>query len=321
MRVLVTGASGFIGSHVVKKLLSVGYQVRLTHRKHSNLYRLDGLDVEKSIADVRDPESMERALSGCRAVIHCASLSNWKDLLSPALREIIVDGTRIIADYCQKNSIRMVYVSSAAALGASKFSPEIRHRESEFNLDPDQFTYAALKSEADNLCSTKTEEGADIVMVHPVETYGPGDDQMVTASTLKDFLSLPICVTCDGGTSIAHVEDVANGIVAALERGKSGNKYILGSENLSILELAELTLKVADRKKPIVKIPRRLLNLLIDTMFRIPLPFFRENRAKLRYATYYWYFETEPCLKELGVPFRSAEKIVEETVNWLGSKG
>ncbi len=318
MQILVTGGTGFIGSHVVKQLVAQGHSVRCTVRRKSHTRRLRGLAYEKIVADVRERLPMLEAVNGCDAVIHCASLSNWKDLSSPELRSIILDGTQNLIDASIAQGARLVYVSSAAALGASRDPHQLRTANSEFNLNPKRYRYAALKAEADRLCLEAVQSrGANIVCVHPAETYGPGDTQMVTASTLRDFVSGPICLTTHGGMSVAHVEDVAAGIIAACERGRSGQKYILGGENSTLSQLATITQAYCGTQLREFCIPRSLV-LLLAFVFRCT-PFVRAQTlaTQYRYAAHYWFYDTESTQTQLGVQFRSAEETLHDTLKWL----
>ena len=318
MRVLVTGGNGFIGSTVVRKLHEKGETVRCALRKTSRLDRLQGLSYEKAVADIRDRESLRAAIRGCDAVIHCASLSNWKDLGSPELESIVVDGTRNLIELIKGTNIRMVYVSSAAALGAGRDASEIRNAESSFNLAPGQYRYAAYKSRAEQLClDAVRHDGANIVIVNPVETYGPGDTAGVTASTLREFTSGPLCLVCKGGTAVAHVEDVACGTVAALEKGQSGKKYILGGDNVSICEMAAIAQRCAGTHYPTLTVPAFLIRGFVGLFNVIRIPALQPLLTKYRYATHYWYFDNTETLKELGVTFRSAEATIADTMQWL----
>lgn len=318
MHILVTGGNGFIGSQVVKQLVANGHNVRCSFRETSDRRRLKGLPYEVVIADVRNRLSILEAVNGCDAIIHCASLSNWKDLNSPTLSSIIIEGTRNLIDAAMAQGARMVYVSSAAALGASRDPLQLRTANSEFNLSRRAYKYAALKAEADRMCMEAVKmHGADIITVHPTETYGPGDDQHVTASTLIEFARGKACLTTKGGTSVVHVEDVAAGIVAACEKGKTGAKYVLGGENCTISRIAEITRSVCGLPFHEIRIPQWLL-LLIAFGFQLsPFTKAKTLAIKYRYAAHYWYFDNTPTIEALGVKFRSPEETLRATINWL----
>ena len=159
-----------------------------------------------------------------------------------------------------------------------------------------------------------------VVIVNPTEVYGPDDTALVTAGSLVDFAKSSPVLVCKGGTSVAHVEDVAQGIVAALLRGRPGERYLLGGENLSVRELAELTLSILGKKARILSIPNVLLRIIsrIALALRLPLPF---NPRVIPYATRYWYMSSAKAQRELGVSFRSARAALEPTIAWLQSAG
>ena len=318
MHILVTGGNGFIGSHVVKRLIEHGHTVRCSLRSKSNLIKLRGLPYEKVIADVRDRFSILEAVNGCDAVIHCASLSNWKDLNSPELNSIILEGTQNVIDAAVAQGARLVYVSSAAALGASGDPLQIRTAQSEFNLNPRLYRYAYLKSEAEKLCMQAfKQQKADIICVHPTETYGPGDTHYVTASTLIEFANGPLCLTTDGGTSVAHVDDVATGIVAACEKGVAGSKYILGGENCTFSKMAAITQELCGTNHKEVRIPKWLLRFVAFCFRNSPFVKAQVLATKYQYATHFWYFDNTPTLEALGVEFRSPEATLKSTIQWL----
>lgn len=318
MQILVTGGNGFIGSHVVKQLVASGHTVRCSLRPKSSILRLRGLPYEKVIADVRNRFSILEAVNGCDAVIHCASLSNWKDLNSPELESIILEGTQNVIDATIAQDARLVYVSSAAALGASDDPLQIRTAKSDFNLNPKLYRYAYLKSEAEKLCEAAIrQQNADIIRVHPAETYGPGDTHYVTASTLIEFANGPLCLTTEGGTSVAHVDDVAAGIVAACEKGVSGEKYMLGGENCTISKLAAITQELCGTRHREVKIPKWMLRFVAFCFRHSPFVKAQTLATKYLYATHFWYFDNRPTLEALGVEFRSAEATLKSTIQWL----
>jgi dihydroflavonol-4-reductase len=159
-----------------------------------------------------------------------------------------------------------------------------------------------------------------VVIVNPAEVYGPDDEGMVTAGNLLEFArSWPVLV-CDGGISLAHVDDIADGIVAALERGRAGERYILAGQNVSVGELAALTLDILKRHRPIVRFPNPLLKLLawMGMHLHMPLPFIPQV---VPYATLYWYMDSSKARRELGVSFRPARETLMSTLAWLRESG
>lgn len=317
MQVFVTGGNGFIGSNVVRQLLSQGHDVRCLVRETSKTDRIDGLHWEKFIGDVRDADSVARGIQGCDAVIHLASPSSWYDINSPHMADIVEGGTRnILAAALKAGNPRVVYCSSVIAINGTT-TATIQDERADFTLTDPQMVYAQSKHNAELICDEYVRDhGMDIVTVNPAEVYGPNDTGNVTCGTLIDFAkSWPVLVS-KGGTSITHVEDVANGIIRALENGKRGERYVLGGENLTIEELARLTLDVLGKSAPVITMPTGVLKSLTATAVAIkaPLPY---NPLVIPYATLYWFFDNRKAREELGATFRPARETLAATLSWL----
>lgn len=320
-KIFVTGGNGFVGSRVVQQLLARGYGVRCLLRATSTTHRIDGLAIEHVLGDIRDPTSLVRGMAGCDGVIHLASLSNWSDIHSGLLDAVVVDGSRNVFVAAQvSGNLRTVFVSSIVAINGSD-SPVMLHEHSSFTLDdPTAYAYAFAKHHTERAAHQAVAAGLPVVIVNPAEIYGPQDDDLVTSGNLIDFArSNPVFVT-NGGTSIVHVDDVAAGIIAAFERGRVGERYILGGENLTIRALAEYTLALLHQTKRIVTMPNGLMRQLahIGQRWRMPLPF---EPAVIPYAVKYWFVDNTKARQELGLTFRPAEETLAPTLAWLQQRG
>lgn len=318
--VFVTGGAGFIGSRVVRRLVRAGHTVRCLLRASSRTERTDDLPIERAAGDVLDAESVARAAAGCGAVIHLAGVSAWMDIDSPRVVPVTVDGTANVLAAARKHDIpRVVFVSSAAAFGPSE-SQEPRDEDAPFvRVDSARFAYVVAKRAAEKLCLGASVERT-VVVVNPAEVYGPGDRDLITAGNLLGLLASRPVAVCRGGTCVAHVDDVAEGIVRALERGRSGNRYLLGGENLTHETLARALLRVAGRRSSVVRIPNWLLRTAATAARRLSLSF-PVSPAVIPYATRYWFFDTRKARDELGLSFRPAEETLAETVDWLRTAG
>ena len=316
-KIFVTGGNGFIGSRVVRHLLEQGYAVRCLLRTTSKTDRIDELDVERVIGDVRDSASLEEGMAGCDGVIHLASLSNWDDIHSPLMREVVVEGSQKVLNAAQQaGNLRMVHVSSVVAINGTQ-EPVLQNEKSPFTLtNRKTYAYAFAKHEVEQRCQQAAAAGLPVMIVNPAEVYGPYDHDMITAGNLVDFAkSNPVFVP-HGGTSVVYVDDVATGIIAALEKGKAGERYILGGDNLLLKELAELTLDLLGQKKTILTLPNPLIRGIakIGQTFHLPLPF---NPAVIPYAVRYWLMNNTKARNELGIDFRSARETLTPTLRWL----
>ncbi|MGJ3241706.1 MAG: NAD-dependent epimerase/dehydratase family protein [Opitutales bacterium] len=318
--VLVTGGTGFIGSRVVRQLVDAGHAVRVIAREDSDRSALDGLVVDWATGDLLDMALIRKACTGCRSVIHLASPSSWNDLEGDHVGPAIVDGTKHMVEAAQSAGLkRMVYVSSAAAIGGSR-DPKVFDESARPGPPGQGMAYSHAKYEAELVCEGAVVDGFPVVIVNPVETYGPGDTRLITAGTLVAFIRHKPTIVPFGGTCIAHVDDVATGIIAALDRGQAGERYILGGENMTHRELAQMTLKLSGSRRLAVALPRPVVTFLafaarafgIDT---------GHPRAVLEYASYYWFMDNGKARTELGVTFRDARATLEPVIAWLQAEG
>lgn len=324
MDIFVTGGNGFIGSVVVRKLLQQGHTVRCLLRDASRTTRIEGLAYTRVPGDIRDAASVRAGMHGADRVIHLASLSNWSDIHSPLMPDVVIGGTRNVLEAASAlGKPRTVFVSSSTAVNGSA-TPVIHDENSHCTLPLDRFVYVKAKLEGERMSREHAAAGLPISIVNPAEVYGPHDHDQVTSGNLIDFAKSSPVMVSHGGTSIVHVEDVADGIIAALERGRPGERYILGGDNLTIRELAELTIDILGQNVPkpkrIVGVPNKLLTMLaaIGRTLRVPLPF---NPAVVPYAVLYWFVNNAKARQELGVTFRPARQVLEPTLEWLKVSG
>ena len=307
-KIFVTGGHGFIGSVVVQHLRSAGHEVRCLVRPSSNTQRIDHLSIDRIVGDVRDPASLRKGLQGQDAIIHLAGLSSWDLIDSPDMRETIEQGTANVLKAARDvGGVRVVFVSSVLAIGSTD-KPQPFDETHPYRLYAEkQLAHSHFKRRAEELCQAAVSEGLDAVIVNPTEVYGPNDVGLITASNLVDFAKSNPVLVCNGGTSIVHTEDVAQGIIAALERGPAGERYILGGENITHRQLAELFLEFSGQNKRIVVVPNTVLRsvTLIAQALRVPLPY---NPRVVPYATRYFWVDSSKATRDLGITFRSARE-------------
>ncbi len=213
----------------------------------------------------------------------------------------------------------MLLVSSSAAINASD-GPTVFDERAEFTVKNPQLHYAHAKHKAELVARDAFSRGVAVIVVNPAEVYGPGDTALGTSANLIDFAKAIPVLVCDGGTSVVHVDDVARGIVAALERGRPGERYILGGENLTVRQLAELTLELTGRHVPIVPVPNGISRFVASAAIRlhVPVPF---NPHVVPYATLYWFVDSGKAQRELGVTFRNGRETISSTIDWLRAQG
>jgi dihydroflavonol-4-reductase len=245
-----------------------------------------------------------------------AAVSSWQSLDSAKLEETIVEGTRHLLDALRAaGARRLVYVSSAAAVdGAS--APVLFNEQSPFTLENSGLTYAVAKNQAEHLVLAAATRDFEVVVVNPAETYGPHDRDWITAGNIRDILRSWPGLAVRGGASLAHVDDVADGIAAALERGRSGERYILGGDNLTIFEIVKLVHELGRLGRPIITLPFSLLRLAVSVSLALGLKPPVEP-VVLGYLPRYWFMDSSKAQRELGYHPRSARETLESVILWI----
>lgn len=320
-KILVTGGNGFLGSRTVHELVNRGYQLRCLLRRHSNTARIRNLRYEPILGDIEDLQSLVVATRDCDAIIHLAGVSSWSQIKAAQetnqLANIIVEGTRNVLEAARINRIaRTVYVSSCVAINGSKHQ-HVFDETAEYSLSGTKLEYSIAKHNAEEVVRSYVGKYVlDAVIVNPCEVYGPNDEDLITANNLISILTQTPTLVCSGGTSVAHVDDVARGICLALEKGQSGERYILGGENLTIGDLVKVVRKFGKKNGPVVAVPNSVLLSVSRWITRLglksPIP-----RDVLEYAVLYWFVDSSKAKRELGYRSRPASEIFAEVVQWL----
>jgi dihydroflavonol-4-reductase len=316
MRVFLTGANGFIGSAVARALTASGHEIVCLLRETSQLERIKSLPFTRVTGDVRDARSLREGMRDCACTIHLAAPGAWQQDDPSLLREVVEEGTRHVLDAASElRGHRVVVVSSTAAIAASNQAVVFDERAA-FMVPDRTLHYAFAKHRAELVAWDAFARGVPVVVVNPAEVYGPGDTALLTAGNLIDFATSTPVLVCRGGSCVVHVDDVARGIIAALERGRPGERYILGGENLTIRQLADLVLALVGRRATIVQLPNGLVRFVsrLAVHLRLPLPY---NPHVVPYATRYWFVDSGKAQRELGIRFRDARETIGATLDWL----
>ena len=320
--VLVTGATGFIGSRLCRKLLAEGYRVRALIRRTSSLIALEDLPLDLVVGDILEPESLTPAFQGVSGVFHTAAQSAYWRRPELVLRAS-VDGTRnIVLAAVQAGAQFIVITSSLAAMGAPA-PGEMLTEDHRFNLPPNEFLYGYSKFKSEIEALQFADGRLRVVILNPSVVLGPGDLNRISGSMVVEAARGWGFFWMEGGINIVHIDDVVAGHLAAVHLGRSGERYILGGENLTHKHVFTTLNEIAGRKPPWVKIPpwairpgARIIEWLRPL---IPLPF---NSDQLRMSRHYLYCDTSKALHELELqkplPFRQA---AQETFDWYQEEG
>jgi dihydroflavonol-4-reductase len=256
MLAFVTGATGFLGSHVARVLSDQGANLRLLIRPTSNLKNLQGFNAETAIGDLRDPVSLEKAMSGCDTVFHVAAdYRLWVRDPNEMYRSN-VEGTRSLLEAARKNGVqRVVYTSSVATMGfTSNGTPA--DEDSPVSLADMIGHYKRSKFMAEQVALQAGRSGMHVVTVNPTTPIGEQDVKPTpTGRIVVDFLKRKFPAYVETGLNLVDVRECARGHVAALEKGKSGERYILGGENLTLKQILDKLGQITGLPSPSIKLP------------------------------------------------------------------
>lgn len=312
-RVLVTGATGFIGSHLVRALAARGDDVRVTVRASSRTDAPAGLDVERVTADVTDRAAMRRAVRGVERVFHAAGTTNLR-LPAEQLLRIHAEGTRTVLEACLAAGVeRAVHVSSVAAIGPARRGGALDERH--VRTGPLGIPYADAKHAAEVEALRVAARGLDVVLACPAHVLGAGDDRRSSTDVVRRFLLRRIPAYVDGAICVVDVEDVAAGLLLCDERGTAGERYILGTRNYTWQRLFGELQRVSGVEGPALRLPVAAALALAEAAARAPGPT-PVTPAEVRAAAHWWTYRSAKARRELGWQTRPHEDTVEATVRY-----
>jgi dihydroflavonol-4-reductase len=256
LKTFLTGATGFLGSHVARVLAAQGGQLRVLVRPTSNLKNLEGLNAETATGDLRDPPSIDKAMSGCHTVFHVAADYRLWARDPQEMYRSNVEGTRAILEAARKNGVRrLVYTSSVATMGFTR-NGNPADEDSPVTLPNMIGHYKRSKFMAEQIALEAGRAGMHVVVVNPTTPVGEQDIKPTpTGRIILDFLKRKFPAYVDTGLNLVDVTECARGHVAALERGNSGERYILGGENLTLKQILDQLGAITGLPSPTVKLP------------------------------------------------------------------
>jgi len=325
MRVLLTGATGFIGGHILRALVDEGATVRCLVRDPQGFRQPPMTDVELSRGDLRDLSAVERAVAGCDLVYHCAADYRLYARRPDDLYESNVEGTRnVLAAAAGAGVGRVVYTSSVGALGLCADGTPADER-TPVELSDMIGHYKRSKFLAERVVEEWCARGLTVVTVNPSTPVGEGDVKpTATGRLIVDFLNRRVPAWVDTGLNLVDVRDVARGHLLAAETGRPGEKYILGNRDMSLRQIYGTLARIADLPEPRIKLPHAvpLAFAAVDTLLASLLR--REPRVSLesvRLARHKMYFSSAKAVRELGLPQSPVDEALARAVDWFRSNG
>ena len=326
MKAFVTGATGFLGSHVARALADQGANLRLLVRATSNLKNLQGLKAETAVGDLRDAASLEKAMSGCDTVFHVAADYRLWVRDPEEMYKSNVDGTRALLDAARKNSVRrVVYTSSVATMGFTK-SGHPADEDSPVGLADMIGHYKRSKFMAEQIALEAGRSGMQVVTVNPTTPIGEQDVKPTpTGRIVVDFLKRKFPAYVETGLNLVDATVCARGHIAALEKGKSGERYILGGENLTLKQILDKLGRITGLPSPKIKLPYffAFATGVIDEAFTGRL-LKREPRATVdtvRMGKKKMFASSDKAERELGWKIVPVEDALRRAVDWFRGNG
>jgi dihydroflavonol-4-reductase len=317
MKVCVTGATGFIGAHLAAKLAAKGHQVRVTYRDRGRLEVLDGIPVEPVMANALDRRSMRRALEGCELVFHTAGLVASRPAAN-VWRTNAGSPRIVIESAADVGARRVVLTSSVAAIGPAR----------DGRAADEGATYPALglgliypdsKHEGEmSAFSAGERNGVEVVAVNPSYVLGaPFNGALSLARTstriVANYLRGRLPAIVDSYTNLVDVEDVAEGHLLAADRGRPGERYILGGQNLRWSDVLDRIARISKRRHPLIVLPPETARAA-DLLSRFPIPILPLEGIRLMAPD--WRYSSNKAKRELGYQPRTASNTLKRTVNW-----
>lgn len=326
MKVLITGASGFIGTAVTRAVIAHGDEVRVLLRPNSNLKNLEGLPVETIQGDLQDPQSLKNAIRGCHGLYHVAAHYALWDRDPATFYKINVEGTKNLLRVAGEEGVkRIVYTSTIGAIGLPNRGG--LGNESLFpTLAQLSGDYKRSKFLAEKEVLKMAQEGLPVIIVNPTAPVGERDVKPTpTGQIIVDFMRGRMFAYIETGMNLVDVDDVAIGHVRAMERGRVGERYILGHQNLTLKELCQMLSRLTGVPSPRLRLPWRMVlplahvnqwiaNLWTHRPPRIPL-------EGVRMAKYQMHYDCTKARQELDLPQTPVETALKKATQWFRQHG
>jgi dihydroflavonol-4-reductase len=326
MRAFVTGATGFVGAHVARELAGQGADLRLLVRRTSDVRNLAGLPGERVTGDLRDPVSIDKAIAGCEVAFHVAADYRLWVRDPEEMYRANVEGTRALLTAARNNKLRrVVYTSSVATMGFSS-SGQLADEDSPVSLAHMIGHYKRSKFMAEEVALKATGGGMDVIVVNPTTPVGERDVKPTpTGRIIVDFLKKKFPAYVDTGLNVVDVKECARGHVAALERGRPGQRYILGGENLTLKQILDKLAALTGLPSPSIRLPyffalaagvvdETITGRLLGREPRATIDAVRMGRKKM-------FVKSDKAERELGWKVVPVDAALRRAVEWFKANG
>lgn len=324
-RYLVTGPTGFLGRHLVALLLERGHVVVALCRKGAPDLEAQGLSV--FAGDVLDGASVRKAAEGCDGVFHCAGLVSRKREDAEALYRVNVDGTKSALDACRQAGIKRVVLASTSGTVAVSKSPEVVDERAEVPMEIiSAWPYYRSKLYAERAALDRNTSEFEVVSINPSLLLGPGDVNGSSTGDVVQFLEGKLPVIPAGGLSFVDARDAAEAMVLGMEKGRGGQRYLIGAANMTLFAFFGRIARIADVAEPKLKAPKSvwLAKLGAEVLNKVSkhLPMDMElDPVSAEMGQYFWYLDNGKAKRELGWDHRDPIETLSDTVDDLRARG
>ncbi len=324
MKALVTGGTGFVGSHIARVLNAAGHSVRVLHRPSSKLDALEGVEYESVLGDVLDSVPLKAACEDCEWVFHTAAVAHYWRANVKHMYEVNVEGTRQVLDAAREAGVkRVIFTSSAAAVGP-RADGKPANEDDPFSLPPKHFPYGHSKWLAEEVVREAVANGQEVVTLNPTIIMGPGDLNMISGSFITQVKRFgALAAVTSGGMMVTDVRDVARWHLMAAEKGQNGQRYLLGTQNYPYTQWMRMIAEVVGVSPSRIFAPDFIVPFaasVIDfaRMIGIKTPI-DANQARL--GARKMYFDCTKAWNELGRPQIDMLQSLRDTYDWYVEHG
>jgi dihydroflavonol-4-reductase len=320
-RVLVTGGTGFLGEHVVQELLELGgFEVRVLARSHAPIF--EGLDLELIRGDVLVGDELAGALDGCEAVFHLAGMVSRDPDDGQRMMRVHVDGTRRLMELAAEAGVKRIVVASTSGTVAVSETDEILDESAGYATEVVAgWPYYASKIYQEKLAFDLGERlGVEVVCVNPSLLLGPGDRRLSSTGDVLKFLRRQLPVVPDGGVNFVDVRDAAAATVNALDRGRPGERYLLGGPNWSFRDFFGRLERVSKVGRPRLRLPAKWNKwgaTALESIYRARGKEPPVDRISVEMSEHFWYCDSSKAERELGFEARDPGLTLYDTVRYL----